>query len=155
MTPTIDQLLAPTSGGQTYSIQDVLSAIGGQYNPETAATPRKGQTVDDVLASLNTQSPYYVAPSEYGAERFIPENVTPTQTFTPAPFDFTAEQVKYANQLVGMGYSPQRAIEEAGLGQKLGSLAGSVYGNTLLPVFGGMIGGTLGGALGGMLDDLF
>jgi len=153
---TVDEIFAPSSNGKAYSIQDVLSAVGGQYQPSQMAAPQRSQSIDEILAGLSGQVPASAAPFKSGASQYLGDTqIAPATPYTPAPFDLTEYQIKYANQLVERGYSPQQAIEEAGLGEKAGSLAGSYYGNQLAGPLGGYIGGQLGGALGGVVDDIF
>jgi hypothetical protein len=154
MTPTIDQLFSAGANAQPYSIDQILAGIQSQYTAQPKAQP-KSQTIDEVLAGLSG-TPNYVQPYKTGAAQYIPKEVpTDINAFKAAPFDITEYQIKYANDLVARGYSPQQAIEEAGLGAKAGSLAGSYYGNMLAGPIGGFIGGSIGGTLGGFIDDLF
>jgi hypothetical protein len=153
---TVDEIFAPASSGKAYSIQDVLSAVGGQYQPSQMAAPQRSQSIDEILASLSGQTPASAAPFKSGAAQYLGDTqLTPSTPYTPAPFDLTEYQLKYANQMIAQGKDPRQAIEEAGLGEKIGSMAGAYYGNTLVPVFGGMIGGAIGGTLGSFVDDLF
>ena len=148
---TVDEIFAPSSGGKNYSIQDVLSAVGSQYQPSQASTPQRTQSIDEILAGL-TGAPQFKS----GAAQYIPNTPIETQTqYTPGNFDLTEYQLKYANQMIANGVPAQQAIEEAGLGSKIGSMAGAYYGNTLIPVVGGMFGSAIGGALGGIFDDFF
>lgn len=153
---TVDEIFAPSSSGKAYSIQDVLSAVGGQYQPSQMATPQRSQSIDEILASLSGQVPASAAPFKSGASQYLGDTqIAPATPYTPAPFDLTEYQLKYANQMIAQGKDPRQAIEEAGLGEKIGSMTGAYFGNTLIPVVGGMFGSALGGAVGGMLDDFF
>lgn len=153
---TVDEIFAPSSSGKAYSIQDVLSAVGGQYQPSQMAAPQRSQSIDEILAGLSGQVPASAAPFKSGASQYLGDTqIAPATPYTPAPFDLTEYQLKYANQMIAQGKDPRQAIEEAGLGEKIGSMAGSYYGNTLIPVFGGMVGGAIGGTIGGFLDDIF
>jgi len=164
---TIDEIFAPASSGKAYSIQDVLSAVGGQYQPSQMAAPQRSQSIDEILASLSGQTPAFASPTPVGAAQYITGNtqglMPETQfSYTPAAFDkealtakYQANQVAYANELMARGYSQQQAMEEAGLGQTAGSMAGAYFGNSIGGPIGGMIGSTLGGAVGSFVDDLF
>lgn len=154
MTSTIDQLFSAGANAQPYSIDQILAGIQSQYTAQSKAQP-KSQTIDEVLAGLSG-TPNYVQPYKTGAAQYVPKEVpTEIETFKPAPFDLTEYQIKYANDLVARGYSPQQAIEEAGLAEKAGSLAGGYYGNQLAGPLGGFIGSKLGGTVGGLVDDIF
>lgn len=151
---TVEEIFAPSSSGKSYSIQDVISAVGGQYQPSQAA-PQRNQSIDEILSGLTGNLPAST-PFKSGAAQYIGDTqIAPAPAYTPAPFDLTEYQLKYANQMIANGVPAQQAIEEAGLGEKIGSMAGAYYGNTLIPVFGGMIGGQIGGTLGGIVDDIF
>lgn len=153
---TVDEIFAPSSSGKAYSIQDVLSAVGGQYQPSQMAAPQRTQSIDEILAGLSGQVPASAKPFKSGAAQYIGDTqIAPSAAYTPAPFDLTEYQLKYANQMIAQGKDPRQAIEEAGLGAKIGSMTGAYFGNTLIPVVGGMFGSALGGAVGGMLDDFF
>lgn len=153
---TVDEIFAPSSSGKAYSIQDVLSAVGGQYQPSQMAAPQRTQSIDEILAGLSGQVPASAAPFKSGASQYLGDTqIAPATPYTPAPFDLTEYQLKYANQMIAQGKDPRQAIEEAGLGEKIGSMAGAYYGNTLIPVFGGAIGGAIGGTLGSFVDDFF
>lgn len=153
---TVDEIFAPSSSGKAYSIQDVLSAIGGQYQPSQTAAPQRTQSIDEILAGLSGQVPASAAPFKSGASQYLGDTqIAPATPYTPAPFDLTEYQIKYANQLVAQGRSPQEAIEEAGLGQMAGSMAGSFFGNKVGGPIGAMLGSTLGGAVGSVVDDIF
>ena len=144
---TVEEIFAPSSSGKSYSIQDVLSAVGSQYQPQ--AVPQ--QSIDEILAGL-TGAPKFKS----GAAQYIGDTqIAPATAYTPAPFDLTEYQLKYANQMIAQGVPAQQAIEEAGLGEKIGTMAGAYYGNTLIPGFGGAIGGSIGGTIGSWVDDLF
>lgn len=144
---TVEEIFAPSSSGKSYSIQDVLSAVGSQYQPQ--AVPQ--QSIDEILAGL-TGAPKFKS----GAAQYIGDTqIAPATAYTPGDFDLTEYQLKYANQMIANGVPAQQAIEEAGLGEKIGTMAGTYYGNTLIPVFGGAIGGAIGGTIGGFLDDIF
>ena len=163
---TIDEIFAPSSSGNTYSIQDVLSAVGGQYQPSRTVAPQRSQSIDEILASLSGQIPASASPTPVGAARYITgdtQGLMPESQFsyTPAAFDkealtakYQANQVEYANQLMARGYSQQQAMEEAGLGQTAGSMAGAYFGKQFGPI-GSMVGSTLGGTVGSFVDDLF
>ena len=152
---TIDEIFAPSSSGKAYSIQDVLSAVGGQYQPSQMAAPQRTQSIDEILAGLSGQVPASAAPFKSGASQYLGDTqIAPATPYTPAPFDLTEYQIKYANQLVERGYSPQQAIEEAGLGETVGSLAGSYFGKEYGPI-GSFLGSKVGGTIGGFVDDIF
>lgn len=152
---TVDEIFAPSSSGKAYSIQDVLSAVGGQYQPSQMAAPQRSQSIDEILASLSGQVPASAAPFKSGASQYLGDTqISPATPYTPAPFDLTEYQIKYANQLVERGYSPQQAIEEAGLGETVGSLAGSYFGKEYGPI-GSFLGSKVGGTIGGFVDDIF
>ena len=162
---TVDEIFAPSSSGNTYSIQDVLSAVGGQYQPSRTVAPQRSQSIDEILASLSGQIPASASPTPVGAARYITGNtqgLMPESKFsyTPAAFDkealtakYQANQVAYANELMARGYSQQQAMEEAGLGQTAGPLVGSYLGQEFGPI-GSFVGNKLGGAVGSVVDDI-
>lgn len=166
---TVEEIFAPSSSGKSYSIQDVLSAVGSQYQPAKFSAISPTQSVDDILSGLSNQIPASAMPMKVGASRFINSNGVDTgigaskyiddltqqisNPYQPATFDKLALQFDYANRLVERGYSPQRAIEEAGLGQIAGSAIGAYYGKQFGGPIGGFIGSTVGGAIGGVVDD--
>ena len=113
------------------------------------------ESIDEILSGLTANLPAST-PFKSGAAQYIGDTqIAPAPAYTPAQFDLTEYQLKYANQMIAQGVPAQRAIEEAGLGEKIGSMAGGWYGNTQIPIIGGMIGSTLGGAVGSIVDDIF
>lgn len=153
---TIDQIFAPSSNGQAYSIQDVLAAVGNQYQPQAA---RGNQSIDDVLRGLTSgynpvqtpMMPYGVA--QYGA---IPSE---SAMYMPSAFDKEALTAKYDaaknayQEALAAGKSEAEARQkEAEMKSKYaiaGSLAGSYFG---LPP---MVGSLIGQAVAEPVDDVF
>jgi hypothetical protein len=163
MTPTIDQLLTPTSG-QAYSIDDVLSAIGGQYQSQPTYTP--SLSIDEILANLGSV-PASVSPFEYGAKRFV-SDVAPSEYFTPAQYDEAKYRMEYESAAdkaqrvynetyadqIAAGKSQQEAQQKAAENAKFWGTAGAIAGS-FMPIPGGsVIGGLVGSKLGNTLDDV-
>lgn len=161
MTPTIDQLLTPT-GGQTYSIQDVLSAIGNQYQAKPSYTP--SLTIDQVLAGIGGV-PAAPSPYETGAKRFVSDVAPSAEYFKPAEFDAEKYRMMYesaadkAQRIYNETYADKiaagkseaeaqkEAAENAQFWGTVGSLAGGAFGGRLGAVAGGFVGSELGNAL--------
>lgn len=151
---TIDQIFAPSNSGQAYSIQDVLSAVGGQYQPSQMAAPQRSQSIDEVLANLSGRMPQSAAPFKVGAGQYIQNmELAPSPTYTPGEFTPAAMyQNTYAAEIAAGRSEAEARQKAAEMEQKYaiaGSLAGSYFG---LPP---MVGSTIGRIVAKPVDKVF
>lgn len=153
---TVDEIFAPTSSGNAYSIQDVLSAIGSQYQP------RQTGSIDEILSQMNLgYQPIQAKVMPTGAGQYITGQPV-SEAYTPSTFDFDALKMEYesaadkAQRVYNDTYAAQIAAgksqaEAQAQAQKeyqkaamAGSIAGAYIGNALMPGVGGFIGSAIG-----------
>lgn len=156
---TVDEIFSPTSSGNAYSIQDVLSAIGSQYQPQ------KTGSIDEILSQMSLgYQPINAKVMPTGAGQYITGQPV-SEAYTPSTFDFDALKMEYesaadkAQRVYNETYAEQIAAgksqaEAQAQAQKeyqraamVGSMAGAYIGNT----FGGPIGGMVGSRIGAQL----
>ena len=159
---TVDEIFAPKSSGNAYSIQDVLSAIGSQYQPQKAGS------IDEILSQMSLgYQPIQTKVMPTGAGQYITGQPI-SEAYTPSTFDFDALKMEYESAAdkaqrvynetyaaeIAAGKSKAEAQKKAAEDAKFWGTAGAIAGS-FLPIPGGsVIGSLVGSKLGGTLDDV-
>lgn len=160
---TVDEIFAPTSSGNAYSIQDVLNAIGSQYQPQ------KTGSIDEILSQMSLgYQPIQTKVMPTGAGQYITGQPISAE-YTPSTFDFDALKMEYesaadkAQRVYNETYAAQiaagkseaearaEAAKDEARARQVGSMAGAYIGNA----FGGPIGGFVGSKVGAEVGEFF
>lgn len=159
---TVDEIFAPSNAGNAYSIQDVLAAIGSQYQP------RQTGSIDEILSQMSLgYEPIQAKVMPTGAGQYITGQPV-SEAYTPSEFDFDALKMEYESAAdkaqrtynetyaseIAAGKSEYEAQKKAAEDAKFWGTAGAIAGS-FLPIPGGsVIGSLVGSKLGNQLDSL-
>lgn len=153
---TVDEIFSPTSSGNAYSIQDVLAAIGSQYQP------RQTGSIDEILSQMSLgYEPIQAKVMQTGAGQYITGQPV-SEAYTPSEFDFDALKMEYESAAdkaqrvynetyaaqIAAGKSEQEAQAQAQKEYQRAAMVGSMAGAAIGRAYGGPIGGVIGAQLG-------
>ncbi len=159
---TVDEIFAPSNAGNAYSIQDVLAAIGSQYQP------RQTGSIDEILSQMSLgYEPIQAKVMPTGAGQYITGQPV-SEAYTPSEFDFDALKMEYESAAdkaqrvynetyaaqIAAGKSQAEAQKDAQRASQIGSMAGAYIGNSLMPGVGGFIGSAIGSAAGPIIQPV-
>lgn len=153
---TVDEIFAPSNAGNAYSIQDVLAAIGSQYQP------RQTGSIDEILSQMSLgYEPIQAKVMPTGAGQYITGQPI-SEAYTPSEFDFDALKMEYESAAdkaqrvynetyasqIAAGKSQAEAQAQAQKEYQRAAMVGSMAGAAIGRAYGGPIGGMIGARLG-------